>query len=223
LIDAAVSAVAVLGGSSNNRFRPVGYVLFRERDDGNLDVTVSVTGLTDGGHGYHVHVYGDVSSWDAMATGGHFIGNCASCRPDGKLQEAGLLDDGTPLAVTGGAATYTFTETVAKLRGENSIIGRAVVVHGNNASSGARVAQGVIGLASEAASPPFCECGARRVAPHVTRRRPEMCSVLWCAVVCCGVLWCAVVCCGVVWCGVVWTPVVKQSAVYCTYSRATCV
>ncbi len=71
------------------------------------------------------------------------------------LQEVGLLDDGKPLVVTGNSASYSFTETVAKLRGVNSIVGRAVIIHGNGSASGStvRMAQCVIGRQSETGVP----------------------------------------------------------------------
>jgi Cu/Zn superoxide dismutase len=97
-----------------------------------------------------VHNYGDISDPSGMSTGGHFVGACNSCRPAGSLQEVGLLDDGKPLVVAAAnTVTYSFLETVATLRGPNSIVGRSVVVHSNGtnttAGAGVRVAQCVIG------------------------------------------------------------------------------
>ena len=58
-----------------------GVVEFVEDLDGNLMITLNVTGLADGNHTFHVHEFGDVSSPTAAAAGGHFIGTCNSCRP----------------------------------------------------------------------------------------------------------------------------------------------
>ena len=62
----------------------------------------------------------------------------------------GLLDDGTPLTVVENTAGYTFIESVAKLSGPNSVIGRSVIIHGDGVNPLARAAQCVIGIVSEA-------------------------------------------------------------------------
>jgi hypothetical protein len=99
-----------------------------------------------------VHTYGDVTDPSGLRTGGHFVGICNSCRPSSVAQEVGLLDNGTPLTVTGSSTTYSFVETVAKLRGPNTIVGRGVVIHGNgngtSAGAGVRIAQCAIGRLS---------------------------------------------------------------------------
>ncbi len=40
--------------------------------EGGIEVAGSVSGLTPGEHGFHIHEYGDPSSPDAMSAGGHF-------------------------------------------------------------------------------------------------------------------------------------------------------
>jgi len=96
-----------------------------------LVVDYEIFGLTDGQHPFHVHRWGDIGSSQATFVGGHFIGNCSSCRPNGMPQEVGLLNDGVPLQSTASLASGQFTDTVAKLRGQNTILGRAIVVHGD--------------------------------------------------------------------------------------------
>ena len=104
-----------------------------------------------------VHTYGDVTDPSGLRTGGHFVGICNSCRPSSVAQEVGLLDNGTPLTVTGSSTTYSFVETVAKLRGPNTIVGRGVVIHGNgngtSAGAGVRIAQCAIGRLTELGEP----------------------------------------------------------------------
>jgi Cu/Zn superoxide dismutase len=152
------SATCVLTDTVASPFQVSGVINFTETPAGDLTVAMSVTGLATGPHFYHVHMYGDVSSVDAMATGGHFIGDCNGCRPSGQLQEVGLLNNGVPLNVTSPTTPtlFTFTETVAKLRGNNTILGRSVVIHGDGVNSGTRVAQCVIGRMSETGTPGTC-------------------------------------------------------------------
>ena len=143
------SAICSLEATSNSGNPVSGEVVFVQRPNGDLDVSVSATGLTPGGHGWHVHTYGDISDPTGMSVGGHFVGNCSSCRPAGQLQEVGLLDNGVLLqADENGTVLYTYVETVAKLEGVNSIVGRGLIIHGDDASSGVRVAQCVIGRES---------------------------------------------------------------------------
>ena len=137
--------MCVLQGTSLNDGPVTGTVTFVQMDNGDLNVTIDATGLLDGDHAYHVHNYGNIDSDNGMATGGHFVGQCDACRPDGKPQEVGLLNNGTALVVTGGSVSFWYIEEVAKLSGVNSIEGRAVIIHGNAQSASARVAQCVIG------------------------------------------------------------------------------
>ena len=93
----------------------------------------------------HVYEFGDVSDASGMALGGHFVGNCSSCRPAGVAQQVGELNDGRPIISMGNTSNdVTWTETVAKLWGENSIIGRGVGIH-LTGSMLPRLAQCVIG------------------------------------------------------------------------------
>ena len=142
-----LSAICVLSGTEDNAGPVSGSFVFQQLDDDTLNVTVSVSGLSDGEHGFHVHTYGDVSSATGAAAGGHFKGDCDNCRPGwpASLQEVGLLDNGTALTSVGGRASMWFVEGVAKLSGVNSILGRSMIIHGNNGSSSVRVAECVIG------------------------------------------------------------------------------
>ena len=140
------SATCELEATTNNIGPVTGRVSFVELADGNLRVSVVASGLTNGTHGYHVHTYGDISSGDGMSTGGHFVGDCNACRPAGQPQEVGLLNNGTKLVTTpSGSVNFTYVEEVAKLWGVNSIVGRAIIIHGNANGPAPRVAQCVIG------------------------------------------------------------------------------
>jgi Cu/Zn superoxide dismutase len=102
----------------------------------------------EGLHGVHVHVLGDVSSADATATLGHFVGDCDACRPNGVAQEVGMLGDGHLMVrdpISAMARGY-FVDKVIRLGGDNSIVGRSVVAHAAGDESGRRIAQCVIGI-----------------------------------------------------------------------------
>lgn len=135
-----------------------GWLHFEELSNSNLQITVQASGLPNGTHTFHVHTYGDISNATGLATTGHFVGNCTACRPVGQLQEAGLLNNGLPFTAVDGNASFVFTETVAKLSGTNSIIGRAIIIHGMPGNSAIRVAQCVIGRWYEPLTSPGESC-----------------------------------------------------------------
>lgn len=81
-------AVCVLEGKTVR-----GTILFTESSDGSTQVTGTVTGLTPGDHGFHIHEYGDYS-------GGQFCkrtGLCTWCILFKKLPLNRLRQRRTPL------------------------------------------------------------------------------------------------------------------------------
>lgn len=141
-------AVAVLRPTSGNRAQ--GLVLFRETDDG-LDVFTTVTGLPDGEHAYHVHVFGDCSAPDASSAGPHFHFTGSSLSKEATEITGNL---GEIYAAAGKSPTHQARIPRASLQGGYSILGRAVIIHerGNDpkrppdGDAGARLACGVIGI-----------------------------------------------------------------------------
>lgn len=135
-------AIAVLQPTQGNNVR--GVVTFEETGDG-VRMQANVSGLPAAEHAYHVHVYGDCSAADATSAGPHFMFG---------PNDGGITGDLGELRPQQGGARDAKTIPLATLRGEHSIIGRAVVVHakGNDPSqppdgaAGARLACGVIGL-----------------------------------------------------------------------------
>ena len=113
--------------------------------DSGVWVTFNVSGLVPGGHGFHVHTWGDVTSGDGNSVGGHFVGNCSvtePCRPSG-LQEVGNLFDGAGLvASVAGVSEGMRLDGVIRLDGGvDSIVGRSLIIHGDGVSSGTRVGE----------------------------------------------------------------------------------
>ncbi|MFQ6614362.1 MAG: superoxide dismutase family protein [Fidelibacterota bacterium] len=124
--------------------------------DGGVRVVADLTGLTSGEHGIHIHTYGDCSAPDGKSAGGHFNPEKAphgapSAAPD--QRHAGDL--GNITADREGHARMDVIDPQLTLKGPNSIIGRAVVIHAGkddfssqpSGAAGPRVACGVIGIA----------------------------------------------------------------------------
>ncbi|MDO8648225.1 MAG: superoxide dismutase family protein [Candidatus Peregrinibacteria bacterium] len=142
-------AVAVLTPSSGSSVR--GTVTFSE-ENGSVTISASLTGLTPGQHGFHIHEWGDINCSDGMCTGSHF-NPTGSQHGDADATERHVGDLGNSDADASGNATFQRTDSVLSLNGPHSVIGRAIVVHANQddfsqptGNAGGRVAYGVIGI-----------------------------------------------------------------------------
>lgn len=135
-----------------------GTIYFTEAENG-IRVNGSITGLSPGLYGFHVHTLGDTSSCDA--TGAHFNpDDSAHGGRDHTVRHVGDL--GNVQFVAGSVANVDFVDSVITLRGRNNILGRGLVLHeqqddlglGNHETSlttgnaGRRVACGTIGISS---------------------------------------------------------------------------
>ncbi len=120
--------------------------------DGYVDIEANLMGLSPGKHGFHIHEFGDCTSADGMSTGGHFNpGEMPHRAHDAEKRHAG--DMGNIEADGRGKATLKLRDTVMRLNGPQSIVGRAVIVHADPddfsqpvGKAGARIACGVIGI-----------------------------------------------------------------------------
>lgn len=138
-----------------------GSILFTETDNG-IHVTGAITGLPVGEYGFHVHELGDTSSCDA--TGAHFNPDDTNHGgPDHDERHVGDFGNVNFVAVGENVvATVDFVDSVVSLRGRNSILGRALVLHADTddlglgghetslttGNAGARLACAVIGIRS---------------------------------------------------------------------------
>jgi len=148
--DAALprAAIARLSPTSGNEAR--GTVTFTSTGTG-VRVQISLTGLTPGEHGLHIHEKGDCSAPDAASAGEHF-----STRPEPHAGPQDTVrhtgDLGNVTADAQGRVETSFIDERISLAGEESILQRAVIVHADKddlstqpgGNSGARVACGVI-------------------------------------------------------------------------------
>jgi Cu-Zn family superoxide dismutase len=122
------TAVANLAPTKGNQVS--GTVNFTQKGDVVL-VEAQVSGLTPGAHGFHIHEKGNCTAPDASSAGGHFNPTgAAHGAPTGDARHAGDL--GNLEADASGNAVYRAEIRAIGLgAGEDSIIGRAVVVHAN--------------------------------------------------------------------------------------------
>lgn len=141
-------AVAVLNPTKGSEVQ--GRVDFKKVDGGVL-ITAEVSGLTPGKHGFHIHEFGDCTSADGASAGGHFNPTHAKHGgPDHIDRHAGDL--GNVVANELGIAVYSRVDTMIKLNGPDTIIGRSIIVHANSddyktqptGNAGGRLACGVI-------------------------------------------------------------------------------
>lgn len=126
--------------------------------NGSVQIAGSITGLTPGEHGFHIHENGDCSAPDATSAGDHFNPHDA---PHGSPQDPGdarhVGDLGNITANEQGEAEFNIEDTEIKLSGPDSAIGKAFVVHAAkddlksqpSGNAGARVGCGEIVESSE--------------------------------------------------------------------------
>jgi superoxide dismutase, Cu-Zn family len=145
-------AVAVL--EPINKSGVTGTIMF-EMMGNHVHVSGTVSGLTPGKHGFHVHQFGDLTDTaKGESAGGHFNPHkMAHGAPDARTRHVGDL--GNIDANSEGVATIDQNDPMIKLTGGDSIIGRSVVVHEKadtfgqpTGNAGGRVAVGVIGWAN---------------------------------------------------------------------------
>jgi Cu-Zn family superoxide dismutase len=119
-------------------------------------VAGEITGLAPGDHGLHIHEKGDCSAPDASSAGGHF--NPHGGRHGGPATEVRHGGDlGNITADASGVARFmTEVSGISLGTGDDSIIGRSVVVHERSddlhtdpsGGSGARIGCGLVSKAN---------------------------------------------------------------------------
>ncbi|KAI8915092.1 Cu/Zn-superoxide dismutase, partial [Entophlyctis helioformis] len=123
-----------------------------------IQVIADLAGIPPGKHGWHVHVSGNIFP-NCTAAGLHFNPfNVNHGAPNARTRHVG--DFGNMDVGADGRFQQRFTDRLASLFGERSIIGRALVIHANQddlgltnnplskvvGNSGGRLACGVVGL-----------------------------------------------------------------------------
>ncbi|MDR3635827.1 MAG: superoxide dismutase family protein [Isosphaeraceae bacterium] len=130
-----------------------GTVTFTKVEHG-VRVHAHISGLTPGKHGFHIHEFGDSSSPDGKAAGGHF--NPEKHQHGGRdAAKRHVGDLGNIEADANGEVDYDEVDKHLAFHGAHSILGRGLVVHEKaddlktqpTGDAGGRVAVGVIGVA----------------------------------------------------------------------------
>ncbi|CAL8090706.1 unnamed protein product [Orchesella dallaii] len=120
-------AVVVLNVGGGVASPPDVLLLEQENAAAPVKITGTITNLTPGNHGFHVHESGNVTG-GCGATGGHY-------NPHGKDHGAPMDSDrhigdlGNIIADADGRAVIDITDKLISLTGMESIVGRAFVVH----------------------------------------------------------------------------------------------
>ena len=121
----------------------------------------TLTGLSQGLHGFHVHDKGDLGNGCLNAAGHFNPENQTHGAPTDTVRHVGDL--GNVQAMSDGSVNVNMDDSIIQLNGRHSIIGRALVVHANpddlgkfnttasktTGDAGARVACGIISIASD--------------------------------------------------------------------------
>ena len=145
------NAIAVLYATEGNNVS--GTITFT-KVEGGIKVVASVSGLTEGKHGFHIHQFGDCSGVDGITAGGHFNPTAMKhSAPTDSIRHVG--DIGNIVADADGKATLEWVGSHMTFEGASSSIGRGVIIHAGEddltsqptGAAGARVACGVIGIA----------------------------------------------------------------------------
>ena len=145
----AQTATATLAPTAGNT--TAGTVSFTQKGD-KVTVSAKVSGLTPGGHGFHVHEKGDCSAPDGNSAGGHFN---PTGKPHGDLSAPDHHAGDMPMLQADASGNAALTTDLAGLTigsGAADVVGKSVVVHKDAddfksqpaGNSGARVACGVI-------------------------------------------------------------------------------
>jgi len=140
-----------------------------------VEITGDIKGLKAGLHGFHIHEFGDNTN-GCTSAGAHF--NPTGCQHGGPTDaERHAGDLGNVQACDKGVAKLNIKDKGITLHGEQSIIGRTVVIHADEddlgkgcspdskitGNAGARLACGIIGFAKLCdAAPAQPKCGEEK-------------------------------------------------------------
>ena len=159
-----IKAICTITGTNNN----VNGTIYLDETDEGTHLHGYIDGLTPGKHGFHIHESADLSKCcDSLK--GHYnpFGKTHGDRV--KTDETGnqvenierhVGDLGNVIADYSGRATIDFVDTLIKLRGETSVIGRSIIVHADEddlglggtdeslktVTAGKRIGCGIIGF-----------------------------------------------------------------------------
>jgi Cu-Zn family superoxide dismutase len=115
-----IEAVAVLGHGDAK-----GMISFKQAPGKATVISGTITGLSEGLHGFHIHEFGDLSD-GCDSAGGHYNPTGVD---HGDIDTGHVGDLGNITADSKGVAKFSIKAKRIHLQGATSIVGRAVVVH----------------------------------------------------------------------------------------------
>ncbi len=148
-------SVAVVRPTEGNTAN--GIVRFEQTGESSVKVTADLKGLPPSKTlGFHIHEFGDLSAPDGTSAGGHYNPEGhLHAGPDAPLHHAGDLGN-IESDPQGNAHKEVTVQGISISGPRNPIVGRSVIVHAGEddlksqptGNAGARIAGGVIGIAS---------------------------------------------------------------------------
>ena len=106
-----------------------GYIEFCQYENiKEVDIKISIKGLTPGKHGFHIHEAGDLTDSCKTACKHFNPYNKNHGGPNDKERHVGDLGN-IIVNNNGDVVNKNFHDAIIKLKGKNSIIGRSVVIH----------------------------------------------------------------------------------------------
>lgn len=145
--------VAVLTSTEGNK--AAGTLTFTAKGNGKVEIVAKVSGLKPNAkHAFHIHEFGDMRGKDGKATGGHYNPEGHDhALPTTDKRHAGDLGN-LKADAEGNAELTIVVDNISLFGKKNPIVGRAIIVHAGaddggqpTGNAGARIAQGVIGIA----------------------------------------------------------------------------
>ena len=144
--------IAVMHPTEGNEAQ--GIITFTREGDG-VRVQGTISGLdANSRHGFHIHEFGDCSADDGTSAGDHFA---PEEMPHGAPtdEERHMGDMGNVETNEDGEAQINYVDPMMEIEGENTILGRGVIVHAEEddlqtqptGDAGGRLGCGVIGVA----------------------------------------------------------------------------
>ena len=119
-----MNAICVFTNNMNKKIN--GTVFFKETQRG-LQIKISISGISPGKHGLHIHEYGDLTE-GCSSLCSHF--NPTNSVHGGRNSEARHLGDlGNVIADKNGNVEMTIYDKDLKITGDYGIVGRSVVLH----------------------------------------------------------------------------------------------
>lgn len=102
-----------------------GYITLQQIPGSVTVIKGKISGLSPGKHGFHIHEFGDLSK-GCESAGGHYNPEGVD---HGDLEKGHVGDLGNIIANQQGIADFEIKASRVNLSGDQSVVGRAIVIH----------------------------------------------------------------------------------------------